>query len=56
MSSQSERVNQLIREHSSLNHPEQGSDGDDGREQNARVTQIRQELVQMFQDPAKKTS
>lgn len=47
MSSQSERVNQLIQEHSTLRKPEAGSQ-DEQREQDARVTQIRQELVQIF--------
>jgi hypothetical protein len=48
MSSQSERVNTLIQEHSSLNKPEVGYEGGT-REQKARVTEIRQELVQIYQ-------
>jgi hypothetical protein len=51
MSSQSERVNRLIQEHSSLSHPESNTPGENDREQNERVTQIRQELVQIMQEP-----
>jgi hypothetical protein len=48
MSRESDRVTTLIQEHSSLNQPEVGYEGGT-REQKARVTQIRQELVQILQ-------
>ena len=52
MSTQTERVkksdvNELIKEHSSLNRAKAGN-ANDQREQNARVKEIRQELVQIF--------
>ncbi|HUS20072.1 MAG TPA: hypothetical protein VMZ25_10520 [Terriglobales bacterium] len=50
MSSQSERVDQLIQEHSSLNRP--GTGPRELRGQEARVTEIRRELVQILQVPA----
>ena len=53
MSRQSERVTKLIQEHSSLNQPEAGS-GNDSSEQTARVTEIRQELVKIFEDSSGK--
>lgn len=45
MSSRSDRVNHLIQEHSSLSKHREGQDE---TQQDARVKEIRQELVQIF--------